>query len=124
VAIITTSALTAGRAIYAGDSEAAAERAVRIWFAVFATEQLLIVEAPELGEDPQNAPPDPATASIADMQAWAQEWIAEDTTFQILPVETTNPLADLLNELRDKARARYAAPITAAVARVAPELVA
>ena len=121
VAIITSSALTAGRALYAGDSYAA-ERALRVWFAVFATEQMLIVESPERGEDPENTPPDPATASITDLQEWAQTWIAEDTTFEILPIQTTNPLTDLLNELRDEARATYEAPIKAAVARVAPEL--
>ena len=123
VAIITTATLKHGRAIYYGASFAEADRALRVWFAVFAAEQSILIGLPPVASRRADAAPNPATARIKTMERWAQQFIAEGTTFQTLPVQISNPLEDLLHDLKDEARPKYKAVVNAAVARGAPDLV-
>jgi hypothetical protein len=123
VAIITATALKHGRAIYYGATYAEADRALRVWFAVFATEQSILIGLPPVASRRADAAPNPATARIKTMERWAQQFIAEGTTFEILPVQTSNPLEDLLHDLKDEAHPKYEAAVKAAVARVALDLV-
>src|SRR5262245_26209936 len=57
VAIITTAALKHGRAIYYGASFTEADRALRVWFAVFATEQSILIGLPPVASRRADAAP-------------------------------------------------------------------